>query len=143
MLSSQGSYNHCVCFLGSKPVAYDFVFVEPTDLDSGIFDEAYLAVGNIVACGSGETIFVDNTICTEKTGDKYHQNEQDVCKGKRKYFTARNVASAIKMQLIKNRYNAPPAYCQLWLATPYPTVHNGGISAVAMATRVAAYVKWS
>ena len=54
--------------------------------------------------------------------------------GKRRYLTTMKVASAMNMLLIMNRYSAPLMKCQLRVAIPKPTVHRGGIRAVAMAT---------
>src|SRR5690606_6382969 len=54
--------------------------------------------------------------------------------GNRKIFNTKNVAKPIKLVLIVNKYKAPNAYSQFPIAKPNPTVHRGGIKAVAIAT---------
>ena len=49
-------------------------------------------------------------------------------------FVTIKVDIAIKKQFIKNKYPAPKNIFGCFVANPYPTVHNGGIRAVAIAT---------
>src|SRR5690606_3774218 len=53
---------------------------------------------------------------------------------KRRIFETIKVERAIKTALMEKRYIAPKAYSPLPTASPYPTVHKGGIKAVAIAT---------